>query len=83
MPPYGLPQPTNSGSVDLSAIKPVSTGSVSIADALAKARNIAAEKGLQPYEGTSSAADPSQQGATSSFTNIFSLSQRPLARIPG
>ncbi|KAB2579571.1 Far upstream element-binding protein 2 [Lasiodiplodia theobromae] len=53
MPPYGLPQPTNSGSVDLSAIKPVSTGSVSIADALAKARNIAAEKGLQPYDAPS------------------------------
>ncbi|KAK5046029.1 hypothetical protein LTR84_008816 [Exophiala bonariae] len=44
--PYGLPQPINSGSVDLANIKPVSSGSVSIADAIAKARNIAAEKGL-------------------------------------
>lgn len=44
--PYGLPQPINSGSVDLASIKPVSSGSVSIADAIAKARGIAAEKGL-------------------------------------
>ncbi|RDW75630.1 hypothetical protein BP5796_06451 [Coleophoma crateriformis] len=43
---YALPQPTNSGSVDLSNIKPVSSGSVSIADAIAKAKAIAAEKGV-------------------------------------
>lgn len=36
--PYGLPQPINSGSVDLGGIKPISSGSVSIADAIAKAR---------------------------------------------
>ncbi|EXJ65705.1 uncharacterized protein A1O5_11232 [Cladophialophora psammophila CBS 110553] len=48
-PPYGLPQPIHSGSVDLTNIKPVSSGSVSIADAIAKARGIAAEKGLS-YE---------------------------------
>ncbi|OAG40842.1 hypothetical protein AYO21_04919 [Fonsecaea monophora] len=45
-PPYGLPQPIHSGSVDLTNIKPVSSGSVSIADAVAKARGIAAEKGI-------------------------------------
>lgn len=44
--PYGFPQPINTGSVDLAGIQPVSTGSVSIADAIAKARGIAAEKGL-------------------------------------
>jgi far upstream element-binding protein len=44
--PYGLPQPVSSGSVDLGGIKPVNSGSVSIADAIAKARNIAAEKGV-------------------------------------
>lgn len=44
--PYGLPQPISSGSVDLGGIKPVNSGSVSIADAIAKARNIAAEKGV-------------------------------------
>lgn len=41
-----LPQPSNSGSVDLSNIKPVSSGSVTINDAIAKARAIAAERGL-------------------------------------
>jgi hypothetical protein len=47
--PYGaMPQPISSGSVDLAGmnIQPVSSGSVSIADAIAKARGIAAEKGL-------------------------------------
>ncbi|KAI1611769.1 hypothetical protein EDD37DRAFT_650469 [Exophiala viscosa] len=44
--PYGLPQPISSGSVDLANIQPVSSGSVSIADAIAKARGIAAEKGI-------------------------------------
>ncbi|EAT84973.2 hypothetical protein SNOG_07507 [Parastagonospora nodorum SN15] len=46
MPGYNFPQPTHSGSLDLSAIKPVSSGSVSIQDALAKARGFAAQKGL-------------------------------------
>lgn len=46
MPGYSLPQPTHSGSLDLSSIKPASSGSVSIQDALAKARGFAAQKGL-------------------------------------
>ncbi|KAF2639238.1 hypothetical protein P280DRAFT_481395 [Massarina eburnea CBS 473.64] len=46
LPGYGLPQPSHPGSVDLSAIKPSSSGSVSIQDALAKARGFAAQKGL-------------------------------------
>jgi far upstream element-binding protein len=46
IPGYNFPQPTHSGSLDLSAIKPVSSGSVSIQDALAKARGFAAQKGL-------------------------------------
>ena len=51
---YGLPQPISSGSVDLGGIKPVNSGSVSIADAIAKARNIVAEKGVayDPNRGT-------------------------------
>lgn len=47
---YSLPQPSNSGSLDLSNIKPVTSGSVDIAAAVAKARAIAAEKGVQNYE---------------------------------
>ncbi|KAJ9665554.1 hypothetical protein H2201_004245 [Coniosporium apollinis] len=58
IPGYALPQPSNTGSLDISAIKPVSTGSVSIADAIAKARGIAAEKGLAYEAGRSSAAPP-------------------------
>ncbi|KAH6618888.1 hypothetical protein C7974DRAFT_317992 [Boeremia exigua] len=46
IPGFNFPQPTSSGSLDLSAIKPVSSGSVSIQDALAKARGFAAQKGL-------------------------------------
>ncbi|KIN02532.1 hypothetical protein OIDMADRAFT_102675 [Oidiodendron maius Zn] len=46
---FSLPQPVNSGSVDLSSIKPVSSGTVSIASAIAKAKAIAAEKGVS-YE---------------------------------
>lgn len=49
-PVYAIPQPTNSGSVDLSNIKPVNSGSVSLADAVARARGIAAEKGVS-YDG--------------------------------
>ncbi|KAF2218331.1 hypothetical protein BDZ85DRAFT_105794 [Elsinoe ampelina] len=43
---FALPQPTGSGSVDLSSVRPVSTGSVSIAEAIAKARSIAADKNI-------------------------------------
>jgi len=46
---YSLPQPSASGSVDLSAIRPVSTGNVQFQDALAKVRNYAADKGIS-YE---------------------------------
>ncbi|KZF19817.1 hypothetical protein L228DRAFT_270597 [Xylona heveae TC161] len=47
---FALPQPTNTGSLDLSSIRPVNSGSVSIADAIAKAKGIAAEKGLSSYD---------------------------------
>jgi hypothetical protein len=49
--PYGaaLPQPPNSQSVDLSSIRPVHSGTVSIADAIARARVIATKKGIS-YE---------------------------------
>jgi far upstream element-binding protein len=43
---YSLPQPTNSGSVDLSSIRPVNSGTVSLQEAIAKARGFAAEKGI-------------------------------------
>lgn len=62
---YGLPQPTASGSVDLSAIRPVSTGNVNFQDALSKARNFAADKGIsydprQANNGISNYATPNR-----------------------
>ncbi|KAB5528067.1 hypothetical protein GE09DRAFT_412574 [Coniochaeta sp. 2T2.1] len=47
---YGYPQPTSSGNLDLSAIKPVNSGTVSIQDAIAHAKAVAAQNGLKPYE---------------------------------
>ncbi|OLN86281.1 Far upstream element-binding protein 1 [Colletotrichum chlorophyti] len=55
-PPYGagggypLPQPSSSGSLDLSSIRPVNSGTVSIADAIAQAKAFAAEKGVTSYD---------------------------------
>ncbi|KAF2199174.1 hypothetical protein GQ43DRAFT_376906 [Delitschia confertaspora ATCC 74209] len=65
---YSLPQPTNSGSLDLSAIKPTSTGSVSIQEALAKARGFAAEKGI--------AYDAGRNNAGLSMGNIVGHTQQ-------
>ncbi|KAK6436991.1 hypothetical protein LTR95_006815 [Oleoguttula sp. CCFEE 5521] len=44
-----LPQPTSSGSFDLNSIKPSGGGSVSIAAAIAKAKSIAADRGVNSY----------------------------------
>lgn len=43
---FPLPPPDNTGSLDISGVAPVNTGSVGIAEAIAKARGIAAEKGI-------------------------------------
>ncbi|MCJ1309126.1 hypothetical protein MMC25_002781 [Agyrium rufum] len=45
-PAYGLPQPSSAGQLDLSGIRPSNAGSVSLADAMTRARGFAAEKGL-------------------------------------
>jgi far upstream element-binding protein len=42
---YDLPQPSSTGNVDLSGVKPVTVGQ-GIAEAIAKARSIAAQKGI-------------------------------------
>ncbi|KAJ1325113.1 far upstream element-binding protein [Microdochium nivale] len=47
---YGLPQPSSSGTFDMSAIKPTSSGAVNIADAIAQAKAYAADKGITPYQ---------------------------------
>ncbi|KAF7539443.1 hypothetical protein G7054_g2121 [Neopestalotiopsis clavispora] len=56
---YSLPQPSSSGAYDLSAIKPVNSGTVSIADAIAQAKAFATEKGISSYD--NSRAAPSYQ----------------------
>ncbi|OCK85767.1 hypothetical protein K432DRAFT_400025 [Lepidopterella palustris CBS 459.81] len=81
IPGFALPQPTNSGSLDLSAIKPVNTGSVSLQDALAKARGFAAEKGLAYDSGRSSTVsreDPRLAGR--SYRRSRSRSRTPPRR---
>jgi far upstream element-binding protein len=85
MPGYNFPQPTHSGSLDLSAIKPVSSGSVSIQDALAKARGFAAQKGLafDPRPGTdpwAGIANPSQTYAMTAHQEDPRLGGRPYRR---
>lgn len=47
---YAYPQPSSSGGVDLSSIKPVNSGTVSLQDAIAKAKAVAAANNIAPYE---------------------------------
>lgn len=53
-----LPQPSSTGNIDLSGIKPVNSGSVSIADAIAKARNIAENRGIASYDSRQAPGKP-------------------------
>ena len=46
--PFAMPQPTSSGSLDLSNIKPTGSGTVSLQDAIARAKSFASERGVQP-----------------------------------
>jgi len=50
-PPYGLPQPTASGSIDLNNIRPVSHGNVNFQDALSKVQAYASTRGIQSPNG--------------------------------
>lgn len=53
-PPSGYPsypQPSNSGTMNLDAIKPVTSGTVTLQDAIAKAKAVAAANNIAPYEG--------------------------------
>lgn len=47
---HGLPAPASSGNLDLSAIRPVNSGTMSLEDVVSKARALAAEKGATPYD---------------------------------
>lgn len=48
-PPPGLPAPASSGNVDLSAIRPVNSGTLNFEDIVSRARAVAAEKGATSY----------------------------------
>ncbi|CAN8104395.1 unnamed protein product [Discula destructiva] len=52
-PPTGYPsypQPSSSGTLNLDSIKPVTSGTVSLQDAIAKAKAVAAANNIAPYE---------------------------------
>ncbi|CZT06685.1 hypothetical protein WAI453_006028 [Rhynchosporium graminicola] len=76
---YSLPQPSSSGSVDLSNIKPVSSGSVSIAEAIAKAKAIAAAKGVS-YDRPSSSYAPIPHQVGRPYRTSRSRSRSPPPR---
>jgi len=71
-----LPQPSSTGSVDLSAIKPVNSGSVSIADAIAKAKSIAADRGVPSFDPRS--GEYFQSARVRLNTYVYSYSTRRL-----
>ncbi|KAL6710665.1 hypothetical protein ACN47E_007722 [Coniothyrium glycines] len=80
IPGFNFPPPTNSGSLDLSAIKPVSSGSVSIQDALARARGFAAQKGLAQDARPAHQEDPRLNGRP--YRRSRSRSRSPQRRDP-
>ncbi|KAI9661545.1 MAG: hypothetical protein M1829_006236 [Trizodia sp. TS-e1964] len=71
---YQLPQPTNSGSLDLSSIKPVTSGTVSIAEAIQKAKGIAAEKGFV-FDGRNAIAPPNRDSDARSSGRVYRRSR--------
>ncbi|PHH76488.1 hypothetical protein CDD82_3965 [Ophiocordyceps australis] len=47
---HGLPAPASSGNVDLSALRPVNSGTLNFEDIMSQARAYAAGKGATPYD---------------------------------
>lgn len=78
--PYGYPQPTSSGNLDLSSIKPVNSGTVSIADAIAQAKALAAKNGLTPYEQASTYSTSEPRGGNEDRSYGRSRSRSPSRR---
>ncbi|KAF2752901.1 eukaryotic type KH-domain (KH-domain type I) [Pseudovirgaria hyperparasitica] len=81
LPGFNLPQPSGSGSLDLSSIRPVNTGSVSIADAIAKARGFAAEKGYDSGRASSiTSRDDPRTASRQQYRRSRSRSRTPPRR---
>lgn len=59
-PAYSYPQPTSSGNLDLSSVQPTQSGSVSIDEAIARAKAHAARNGVTPYERPANYNPPSR-----------------------
>ncbi|KAH8160710.1 hypothetical protein CIB48_g7523 [Xylaria polymorpha] len=76
---YALPQPSASGNFDLSAIRPVTSGTVSFTDAVAQAKAYAAEKGLTSYE-RPQAAYPPHDARAADARNYRARSRSPSRR---
>ncbi|RWA09474.1 hypothetical protein EKO27_g5632 [Xylaria grammica] len=76
---YALPQPSASGNFDLSAIRPVTSGTVSFTDAVAQAKAYAAEKGLTSYERPPQAAYPPHDARAADARN-YRRSRSPTTR---
>ena len=49
-PAYSYPQPATSGSIDLSSIRPVNSGTLPFSRVIEQAKAYAAERGITPYE---------------------------------
>ncbi|RYO86527.1 hypothetical protein DL766_003028 [Monosporascus sp. MC13-8B] len=77
---FAMPQPAASGNFDLSAIKPVSSGSVSIADAIAQAKAFATDKGLTSYERPPGAYPPPHDPRAGDARHYRSRSRSPPVR---
>ena len=72
---YPYPQPSASGSIDLSTIRPVNSGTLQLADAIAKAKAYAAEKGVTPYDRQPTAYPDPRQADSRHY-------QRPRSKSP-
>ncbi|GAB1312607.1 P element somatic inhibitor [Madurella fahalii] len=80
-PPYGsYPQPSSGGSIDLSKIHPVNSGTVAVsehlADAIAKAKAYAAEQGVTPYDRPAGAYPDQRQSDSRQYRRSRSKSPR-------
>ncbi|KAK1751154.1 hypothetical protein QBC47DRAFT_84828 [Echria macrotheca] len=77
--PYGYPQPSSSGNIDLSNIRPVNSGTVQLADAVAKAQAYAKDQGFTPYERPAPGYPP-QESRTGERAYRHSRSKSPRGR---
>ncbi|KAG7294657.1 hypothetical protein NEMBOFW57_004734 [Staphylotrichum longicolle] len=75
-PAYPYPQPSASGSIDLSTIRPVNSGTLQLADAIAKAKAYATEKGVTPYDRQPAAYPDARQPDSRHYPRSRSKSPR-------